>query len=101
MFLGVIGSILFGAVAPVQCILMGELVDDFVDFTLCRNTRNCTDPPDLEDSMTTIGVYNMSAWLSQYPAISKIYERRLTALCTKLYNENRVYEFMRRTLYAT
>lgn len=57
MFLGVIGSIIFGAIAPVQCVLMGELVDDFVDFTICRNNINCTDPPDLQDSMTTIGQY--------------------------------------------
>ncbi|CAB4026418.1 multidrug resistance 1-like, partial [Paramuricea clavata] len=57
MFLGVIGSIIFGAIAPVQCVLMGELVDDFVDFTICHNNINCTDPPDLQDSMTTIGLW--------------------------------------------
>ncbi|XP_028416784.1 multidrug resistance protein 1-like isoform X1 [Dendronephthya gigantea] len=57
MFLGVIGSIIFGAIAPVQCVLMGELVDDFVDFTICQKNANCTNPPDLEDSMTTIGLW--------------------------------------------
>lgn len=57
MFLGVIGSLLFGAIAPVQCVLMGELVDDFVEFTICRKNVNCTNPPDLQDSMTTIGQF--------------------------------------------
>ena len=57
MFLGVIGCIIFGAIAPAQCIVMGQLVDDFVDYTICRKSLNCTDPPDLEDKMTTIGLY--------------------------------------------
>lgn len=56
--LAVIGSILYGAITPAQFILMGELTNDFVEYMLCKENSNCTDLPDLEDSVTkTAGWY--------------------------------------------
>ena len=54
--LGVIGSVLYGALTPGQFILLGGLTDDFVDYSLWDNTTNSS-RPDLEDSMTKVAVW--------------------------------------------
>ncbi|CAB3990056.1 multidrug resistance 1 isoform X2, partial [Paramuricea clavata] len=53
MILGTFGSIAYGVLTPTQFILMGSVTDDFVDFVQCLRT-NCTNPVDLEDSMTSV-----------------------------------------------
>ena len=56
MILGTIGSITYGALTPAQFVLMSPVTDDFVDFVQCIK-NNCTDPVDLEDSMTTVALW--------------------------------------------
>jgi ABC-type multidrug transport system fused ATPase/permease subunit len=56
MVLGTLGSVGYGVLTPSQFILMGSVTDDFVDFVQCVRT-NCTTPPDLEDSMTTVALW--------------------------------------------
>ena len=56
MILGTIGSVTYGALTPAQFVLMSPVTDDFVDFVQCIKT-NCTDPVDLEDSMTTVALW--------------------------------------------
>ena len=71
MVLGSIGAVLNGVIAPGQFLIMGSLTDDFVEYTQCIN-NNCTDPPDLEDSMTDVAVwyigvaaaYLLTAWMA-------------------------------------
>ena len=56
MILGTIGSVTYGALTPAQFLLIRPVTDDFVDFVQCIKT-NCTDPVDLEDSMTTVALW--------------------------------------------
>jgi ATP-binding cassette subfamily B (MDR/TAP) protein 1 len=53
--LGVLGCFLYGTITPGQFILLGSLTQDIADYGICiRN--NCSDPLDLEDSMTTVSI---------------------------------------------
>ena len=56
MILGTIGSILYGILTPAQFVLISTVTDDFVDFVQCLKD-NCTDPVDLEDSMTKVSLW--------------------------------------------
>ncbi|XP_028401686.1 multidrug resistance protein 1-like [Dendronephthya gigantea] len=51
-----LGCIIYGGITPGQYILFGTLTQDFVDFTICVK-NNCSDPIDLEDSMTTVAIW--------------------------------------------
>ncbi|XP_028410025.1 multidrug resistance protein 1-like [Dendronephthya gigantea] len=56
MILGTLGSIAYGVLTPAQYLLVGPVTDDFVDFMQCVR-RNCSNPVDLEDTMTTIAFW--------------------------------------------
>ena len=53
MILGTFGSIAYGVLTPAQFLLMNSVVDDFVDFVQCLRS-NCTNPVDLESSITDV-----------------------------------------------
>ena len=57
MFIGLLGAVIFGAMQPGQFIIFGSLTDDFIDFGRCTLYTNCTDVPDIEDSMLTIAYW--------------------------------------------
>lgn len=43
MILGTVGAVLQGCLIPLQFVVFGELVDDFIDFSSCTNSgNNCT-----------------------------------------------------------
>ncbi|XP_028410024.1 multidrug resistance protein 1-like [Dendronephthya gigantea] len=56
MILGTIGSICYGILSPGQFLLMNTVTDDFVDFVQCVRS-NCSDPVDLEDTMTDVALW--------------------------------------------
>ena len=56
MIVGTIGSILFGVLTPAQFFLIRKVTNDFVDFVQCIKV-NCTDPVDLEASMTSVALW--------------------------------------------
>lgn len=56
MLLGTLGSVAYGVLTPAQFLLMSPVTDDFVDFVKCIRT-NCSDPVDLEESMTTVAFW--------------------------------------------
>ena len=53
MIVGTLGSVAYGVLSPGQFLLTRSVTDDFVDYAMCERF-NCTNPVDLEKSMTTI-----------------------------------------------
>ena len=56
MVLGTLGAVFFGCLTPGQFLLMRPVTNDFVEFIQCIK-NNCTDPVDLEDSMTDVALW--------------------------------------------
>ena len=54
--IGLLGCILYGVLNPGQFILFGSLTQDFVDYSICVR-ENCSDPIDIEDSMTDVAIW--------------------------------------------
>ena len=85
--LAIIGSVFYGIITPGQFILLGNLTDDFVEYTLC-DMKNCT-KPDLEESVTKVAVWYIGlsfgnflfAWMAMglfaLSAERQIYKMRL------------------------
>ena len=52
MILGTIGALGQGGLLPVQFVIFGGLVDDFIEYTMCIDPKsNCSSIPNIEEAM--------------------------------------------------
>lgn len=58
MILGTIGGLGQGGLLPVQFVIFGDLVDDFIEYSKCKDPKfNCTSIPNIEEAMIPFAYY--------------------------------------------
>ena len=56
LFFGVVGCVVYGSITPGQFLILGSVVQDFIDFTVDMK-HNKTSSIDIEDKMTDIALW--------------------------------------------
>ena len=96
--IAVLGCVAYGCITSGQFTLFGSLTQDFVDFAVCIKS-NCSDPIDLEDSMTTVAIWYIGlaaanlffSWLGiglfGYSAERQVHKMRLALFRNAIHQE--------------